>query len=440
MSVETAPTGVRDTTFSPWRAEASHGRVRLRTLVLLRWLAIAGQSAALVFVYFGLGFDFPIVLAGMVVGASIWLNVAVLILFRSGRRLSNREASLYLGFDLLNLSILLYLTGGLQNPFSLLMMVPVTISATILDERSTLGLGLLAIVCVIVLTEWHLPLPFGEPGLQLPQLYLLGIETALILGMVFIAVYAWRVAAEARRMSQALTATQMALAREQKMAAVGALAAAAAHELGTPLGTITLVAKEMMRELPADSPLGPDMALLRTEVARCREILAQLSRRPDAPGDNPFERVSLPVLAEEVAAANRERRPETDFLVEATGDGPAPLVDRGPELLHALGNLIDNAGRHAESQVEVVATWTADRVELMVRDDGPGFPPEILAVIGEPYVTTRAPGEGMGLGVFIAKTLLEHTGAEVIIGNRSEGGAEVAIVWGRAILERVGGR
>lgn len=239
-------------------------------------------------------------------------------------------------------------------------------------------------------------------------------------------------------MSQALIATQLALSREQRMAAVGALAAAAAHELGTPLGTIAVVTKEIARELPPDSPLEADMALLRTEVLRCREILSQLSRRPDLKGDSTFDRVTLPVVAEEVAAQHRDRR--ADIVVEAAGEGPVPQVDRGPELLHALGNLIDNAARHAESRVDVVITWTDERVELMVRDDGPGFPPEILAVIGEPYVTTRVEGEGMGLGVFIAKTLLEHTGAEVSFGNRNEGGAEVAVAWTRAILERAGGR
>jgi two-component system sensor histidine kinase RegB len=411
------------------------GRVRLRTLLTLRWLAVGGQTVALVAVYFGLGFHFPILPAAAAIGASVCLNITLEVLFPTTKRLTDLEASLYLGYDLVQLAVLLYLTGGLENPFALLIMVPVTISATILGRGSTIGLGVLAVSLISVLAQLHEPLPWARPALVLPPLYVAGIWTALTLGMIFVAVYAWRVAAEARRMSEALTATEMALAREQRLSAVGGLAAAAAHELGTPLGTIAVVAKELAHEFPSDSPLANDLELLQTQVRRCREILSQLSRRPDdafADRDSPYSVMPFSALIEESAAPYRggPRPVEIDILA----DGGEPRVGRSPEIIHALGNLVDNALRYTETEVEILVDWTADRVIVRVRDDGPGFDPEILALLGEPYVTTRD-GEGMGLGVFIAKTLLEHTGARVQFANRSPKGAEVAIHWSRSILE-----
>ena len=411
------------------------GRVRLRTLLTLRWLAVVGQTLALVFVYFGLGFTFPLLPAAVAVGASVWLNVMLEVLFPSTKRLGDVEATLYLGYDIVQLSALLYLTGGLGNPFALLIIVPVTISATILGRASTIGLGVLAIACITFLALRHEPLPWGTPGFLLPSLYVGGLWAALGTGMVFVAVYAWRVAAEARRMSEALTATEMALAREQRLSAVGGLAAAAAHELGTPLGTIAVVAKELAHEIPAGGAAAADLELLQSQVQRCREILSQLSRRPDdsfADRESPYSVLPLSALIEEAAAPYRGgRRPVEIDIIPETDE---PHVARSPEIVHAIGNLVDNALRYATREVEILIDWTDERVEILVRDDGAGFEPEILALLGEPYVTTRD-GEGMGLGVFIAKTLLEHTGARVHFANRAPRGAEVAISWSRTILE-----
>ncbi len=411
------------------------GRVRLGTLLALRWLAVGGQAVALVVTYFGLGFPFSILPAAAAVAASALLNLTVELRFPSTKRLTDREASLYLGYDLVQLAALLYLTGGLENPFALLIIVPVTISATILGRGATISLGCLALACIAVLAQTHDPLPWSGAGFALPPLYVTGIWVALSLGMGLIAVYAWRVAAEARRMSDALTATEMALAREQRLSAVGGLAAAAAHELGTPLGTIAVVAKELAHEFPPGSPLAQDIELLQTQARRCRDILSQLTRRPDdsfADTESPYSVLPFSALVDEAAAPYRGgRRPiEIDILPETE----EPLIARSPEIVHALGNLIDNALRYCTTEVEIVLDWTADRVFALVRDDGEGFDPDILAVLGEPYVTTRD-GEGMGLGVFIAKTLLEHTGARVKFASRVPAGAQVAIEWTRAILE-----
>ena len=258
-----------------WRG-GFDGRVRLRTLVLIRWIAVIGQLLALLFVQFGLAFRVPLAAGLAVVGVSVLLNLVLTLIYPASARLSDRGAAAYLAFDIVQLAVLLGLTGGLENPFALLILVPVTISATILSLLSTGALGLVVLICVAALDFRHLPLPWGAQALTLPGLYVAGTAAALLLGTAFIATYVWQVAAEARRMTDALAATQMALAREQQLSALGGLAAAAAHELGTPLGTITLVAKELSREVTAGSPLAEDVALLSSQAERCREILTRL--------------------------------------------------------------------------------------------------------------------------------------------------------------------
>jgi len=410
------------------------GRLRLRTLVLIRWIALIGQAFALLLVHYSLGFDLPIVLALVVVGLSAAVNV-VAGLRQPGRTLlRDRSAAAYLAFDLLQLTALLYLTGGLKNPFALLILAPVTIAAVSLSRRSIILLCALAAVCTTALALWHMPLPWGDSGFVLPTTYVVGTWTAVLVGVLFMAAYAGSIAEQMRRMDEALTATQLALAREQRVSALGALAAAAAHELGSPLSTIAVTAGELAREVPGDGPLATDIELLRSESARCREILARLAQRPPGePGDAwPFSRVPLSALVEDAA------RPYTAELaplaLEAVSlDGSAePEAVRRPEFIHGLGNLIHNALQFAQSRATVRTEWDADRVRVAVLDDGRGFAPAVLDRLGEPYISSRARGGGhMGLGVFIAVTLLEQTGATLSFANRRGGGARVEITWAR---------
>ncbi|MCW5752357.1 MAG: ActS/PrrB/RegB family redox-sensitive histidine kinase, partial [Alphaproteobacteria bacterium] len=275
------------------------GRLRLRTLVTIRWIALVGQALALLFVHFGLGFQVPLTPALLIVACYLAFNLAIFLIYPSAHRLDDRSAASQLALDVLQLALLLFLTGGLKNPFALLLLVPVTISATILSLVSTVGLALLVLALVTLLAFLHLPLPWGEPGIMLPDLYVAGTWTALVLGMGFVAIYAWQVAAEARRMADALAATQLVLAREQQLSALGGLAAAAAHELGTPLGTIVLVAKELLRELPPGSPFVEDVRLLSSQAERCREILAQLSQRRPVEDQAAIARLPIGALVEE---------------------------------------------------------------------------------------------------------------------------------------------
>jgi len=410
------------------------GPVRLQTLVLIRWIAVTGQAVAILLVHYGLAFELPLMPSLLVVGASVLLNVVLFVFYPASTRLSDAGAAGYLGFDLVQLAVLLYLTGGLENPFCLLIMVPVTISATILSLRSTLWLGALALLSVTLLLVAHRPLPWDASRLAVPPLYQAATWSALVLGTLFLAVYAWQVAAEGRRMQEALAAAHGALAREQRLSALGSLAAAAAHELGTPLGTIALVAKELTRELPPGTPLADDAALLLSQAQRCREILARFARRPEAAeGGDVFSYPLLAALVEAAAAPHRNAGVTLDIV---TPQGDQPVVARRPEIIHGLGNLIENAVDFAATRVTVALVWDRHNIEIDIDDDGPGFNVDILSSLGDPYTTSRPDAGGMGLGVFIAKTLLEHTGATVRFENRPGGGAGVAIVWPRAVLER----
>ncbi|MFN4164448.1 MAG: ActS/PrrB/RegB family redox-sensitive histidine kinase [Ferrovibrio sp.] len=412
------------------------GRVRLQTLVLLRWIAIVGQLLAILFVHFGLNFRLPLLPALGIVGVSALLNILLFVVYPTAKRLSEIGAAGYLAFDLLQLGLLLFLTGGIDNPFALLILVPVTVSATILTLRSTVLLGLVAFTLAVLLTLYHLPLPWSDPAaLAMPPLYRWGHLMALVLGTLFIAAYAWQVAEEARRMSDALAATQLALAQEQQVSALGSLAAAAAHELGSPLGTIAVVVKELGRDTPADNPIAEDLALLQSQVERCRDILARLSRRPSANADaEAFSDLGIANLIE--VAAQPWRRANIDFAVTLNGAGTAPNLPRRPEIIHGLSNLLQNAMEFARTRVTVEVGWDDKQIRLLILDDGPGMNVDILSALGEPYVTSRPDSGGMGLGVFIAMNLLRRSGAGVTFANRPGGGTQVAVIWPREILVR----
>ena len=412
------------------------GRVSLRTLTFIRWVAIAGQLAALLIVRYGLGFDLPLVPALAVVGASVVLNLLVSVRRPVRGRLRDTEAALYLAFDVVQLTALLYLTGGLNNPFALMILAPITVSATVLTRRSTLALCILAVVCATAIGVRHHPLPWTGAGLDLPFLYNAGIWAAVVLGSVFAAAYAGSVAEEGRRMSDALSATQLALAREQRLSALGALAAAAAHELGSPLATIAVTTKELAREVPADSPFADDIQILQVESDRCRDILAKLTRRgaADDEDESPFSVMPVSALVEALAAPHRSDDVALVFDARGTENVAEPPAMRSPELVHGLGNIIQNAVQFARRAVHIETVWGTDTVRVTVRDDGPGFLPATLDRIGEPYVSTRGQtGEHMGLGIFIAQVLLEQTGAVLQFGNNR--GAEVGVVWPRTRLE-----
>ncbi len=344
------------------------------------------------------------------------------------------------------MAVLLFLTGGIQNPFIVLIVAPVTVSAATLPGRNTILLGAIALALTALLVLVHLPLPWSEVGRpELPQLYLLGFFAAVVACTIFLAVYAWRLSHEARQMSVALTATELVLAREQQLHALDGLAAAAAHELGTPLGTIILVSKELGKNLAEDSPLVEDIGLMRSQAERCREILQKLTNRPT--GQDPMHlHVTLSQIVDEAADPHRNGRVKITYRLapnEEAVNKAEPHGERNPGLIYGLGNLIENAADFAETEVVVQANWGGGQVVIEIIDDGPGFAPDVIDHVGEPYVTTRPSSKGtgdqtgLGLGFFIAKTLLERTGATLEFDNRQppEHGAVVRVIWPRGSFE-----
>jgi two-component system, sensor histidine kinase RegB len=412
--------------------------ISLRTLVLIRWIAIAGQALTILIVHYGLGFGLPLVPALAVVASSALLNLVLIVLRQWAARLGERDAALYLGYDIIQLAVLLYLTGGLQNPFAILILAPVTVAATILSRRAVIALSVLAIAAISVLALWHMPLPWRAEPLVFPPELVLGIWIALVLATVFIGAYTWSVAQGARRLRDAVAATQLALAREQRLSAVGALAAAAAHELGSPLATIAVVAKELARELPEDSPHAEDAALLLSQSERCRRILAELAHQPEEDGGSLYTRLPISALAEAAAAPYRDQGVRVILATAGEPAGEEPLVRRSPEIMHGLNNLIQNAVQFAAREVSVTTFWDPATVTVEIDDDGPGFPLHLLGRLGEPYLSTRSGvTDHMGLGIFIAQSLLERSGAKLAFDNLGDGGAHVAISWNRANLEAV---
>lgn len=435
----------------PPRAEAlrsvgaAFGRTRLRTLVSLRWMAIAGQAGAVLFVHYMLGFELPLAACLAAVGASAWLNVALMAVFPSQHLSSPAETAGQLAFDTVQLSVLIGLTGGLQNPFLLMILAPVTVGASRLLPAYSGALALLALVCCGGMFLWGLDLPWREDQeFDIPPLYQAGQLAAVAIGLIFFTVSAWRTARDEARLVSALDAVQAVLAREQQLSALGALAAATAHELGTPLATIHLAAKEAGRSVKPGHPAREDVELIIEQSERCRMILKQISQRRHMT-DAAMARATLPSLIEEAAEPHRGTgihiQCSCSPLAGGGGmDDRAPEVIRKPEILHALGAFIENAASFAAKEVSVNARWSADEVRVYVTDDGPGFAPSVMAKLGEPYFSERRieqRGGGMGLGFFIACTLLERTGARVTPYNRQfpAKGAVVRIVWPRSAIE-----
>ena len=425
-------------------------RVRLRTLILLRWMAITGQITAIFVAQYAYQVHLPLVLCYTTIGILMLANLVSVFLFPENPRLSEGQALLTLLFDLSQLSVLIFLTGGLTNPFALLVLAPVTVSATALDLRTTVVLGAAAIAMVTLNALFHLPLRLGDGSvLAVPGLFGFGFWAAIVIGILFLGVYARRVATEMRSMSDALLATQMALAREQKLTDLGGVVAAAAHELGTPLATIKLISTELMDELADRPDQRDDARLIHDQANRCRDILRSMGRA--GKDDRLLRQAALGVVLREAAEPHLSRGKRVTFHLHPAPGGTLrePVILRSPEVIHGLRNLIQNAVDFSRSAVWIDGEWGARSLLVRITDDGEGFPVQVIGRIGEPFVRQRRTAqdlarrpeyEGMGLGLFIAKTLLERSGAELRFSNgldpfltREENpercGAIVELVW-----------
>ena len=416
-------------------------RLRVGTLVRLRWIAAAGQIAALLVAGLALHIAFPFGAAALSVALLLGFNAFLRLRFSPAKRLEEKTTTYILAVDIGQLAVLLYLTGGIANPFAMLLLAPTMISAVSQTWVETGKLLTLAILCAGVVTIWRLPLQMADGTLlDPPAIEKGGFLLAIVVSAAFVAVYGGQVAKEARQLAGALAATEMILARAQHLSQLDGLAAAAAHEFGTPLATLTVIVHELANQPEVALLCGEDLSLARQELTRCRAILGQLSIA-NRVASEPFDRVELEALLEEVAAPHRLQ--DIDIDTRAQGPEPRPLCARNPALLYGLGNLAENAVAFAEAQVTVEANWGRDRVEIAIEDDGPGFPAAVLQRLGEPYISDRTAARqsdaeaGLGLGLFIAKALLERTGAELKIGNLPwpRQGARAVVSWPRRLFE-----
>jgi two-component system sensor histidine kinase RegB len=417
-------------------------QVRLDTILRLRWLAVLGQLTAIFIVEQGLQFDVEVVPCLAIVGFSALLNLVLQVWFNPMERLEPSFAAALLAINIIELAGLLFFTGGLQNPFSFLFLAPVLISSTALPIRLTIALGMLAVACASVLVFFYFPLPWdSDDPLVLPPIYLFGVWLSIVVAIGVTSLYAFQVAEEARKLSDALAATELVLAREQHLTQLDGLAAAAAHELGTPLSTIFLISRELEQGLKDKQQLAADIRTLREQTQRCRDILAKITQLSSSGA--PFDRMPLSTLIEETVAPHRDFGVAIKVRIAVSGT-PEPAGTRNPAIIYGVGNILENAVDFARNSVEVNAWWDADTVEIVISDDGPGIAPDLLKRIGEPYLSRRHDGEegqgarsGLGLGVFIARTLLERTGAKVSFANRvfPDHGAVVQIVWPRSRFE-----
>ncbi|MDO5603791.1 MAG: ActS/PrrB/RegB family redox-sensitive histidine kinase [Paracoccus sp. (in: a-proteobacteria)] len=426
------PSGPMAGAAHPPRAEA----IRRRTLVLLRWVALGGQVIAIVLalvigVRFGAGAALGVVAAGAAL--NLWTTL-------SPARVTTTGATWQLVFDLAQLSVLIGLTGGLSNPFALLVLAPVTIAATALDNRRTLQIGVATVVMILLAAWLAVPLRHDTLDLVMPPALQLAHLAAILIGVVFFALYSGRVADELSTISDALLVTQLALAREQRLQYLGGVVAAAAHELGTPLATIKLIASELHDELaealPGRIDLAEDAAALSLSADRCRDILRSMGRA--GKDDLKLRAAPLRAVLDEAAAPHADR----GIGITLPPPAPQPVILRDPGVIHGLRNIIQNAVDFAHAEVRIETGQDAGLLWLRIRDDGPGFSPAMLGRLADPFPIGRRGGdhrpgyEGMGLGLFIARTLLEASGATLGFRN-AEPGAEVTVSWpmGRIIAD-----
>ena len=403
-----------------------------KTLVFLRWIATLGQIIAINLVFFVLKLEFPITLAYIIIFAGLITNLFLQFGIKS-IQLKDFYASIFLIYDLIQLSFLLYLTGGISNPFSILLIVPAIVSSTFLSVGTTTILGFLTISLLFFLTVFHYPLPgLSEYAFIFPKYYIVGLFIAIIIGLIFLSYFGVRFAGETKKRSEALNKLQEMISKEYELESLGGQAAAAAHSLGTPLATISVVATELKKEIGNNQNYSKDIDLLISQTRRCSEILKKISKK-QIKEDQFFSFVKLEDLLEEIIISFKETSSKKISLTSAD-DKNKINIKRSPEIIYGLRNFIGNAVKFSKSEVSIILESDEKTIEIIINDNGPGFPEDVKTVLGEPYIKSKSQevssNAGLGLGTFLGKTLLEKQHAILSFSkDRKLGGASVKISW-----------
>jgi len=418
--------------FSEFFSSKDNIQLDKKTLVILRWIAIIGQYISVSIVFFILNFELPFVYCSLIILLGIITNFYLQFVERANQ-LSNIKSFLYLLYDVIQLSMLLFLTGGVTNPFIILLSIPAIVSSTFLSLRSTVNLTIITIIILIVLTINHFPLPhFEELHFHVPNYYLYAIPTSIIIGLIFLTYFGTRFGLESRKRTEALNRLELILAKEHELESIGLQAAAAAHSLGTPLSTISVVAKELEKEIGNNPQYSKDINLLLSQTKRCSEILKKLSQ-DQLLEDNFLNNIKIGELLDEVVRSFSEISEKKILLIKGQNELD-PQIDRTLEITYGLRNFIGNAVKYSNSHVEIDLKSNDIITEVKISDDGPGFSEDVKYVLGEPYIRSKnkiiSSKSGLGLGTFIGKTLLERMKANVQFGNSTKlNGAMVTIKW-----------
>ena len=402
------------------------------TLTILRYIAIFGQFFAINFVFFYLKLEFPIIESYIIVFLGLATNLFLQFKIRVNQ-LKDTYASFFLLYDLIQLSALLYLTGGILNPFSFLLIIPTIVSSTFLSMGTTIILGVITSFMLFLLGHFYIPLPgMDETIFYVPNFYKFGLLTSILIGLIFLSYFGIRFSGETKKRSEALNKLQEVIAKEYVLESLGGQAAAAAHSLGTPLATISVVAKELKKEIGNNKEISKDVDLLISQTKRCSEILKQISKK-QIEEDNFLSSIRIEDLLEEIVNSFRETSSKhIDLLTDE--DQNKINIQRTPELIYGLRNFIGNAIKFSKSKVQINLKSNDKIIEIKIHDDGPGIPEDIINKIGEPYIKSKSKelssNSGLGLGTFLGKTLLERQGANLQFKrNNKLGGALVIINW-----------
>ena len=402
------------------------------TLTALRYIAIFGQFIAINIVYYYLKLEFPINESYVVIFFGLLTNLFLQFRIKVNQ-LKDTYASFFLLYDLIQLSILLYLTGGIFNPFSFLLIIPAIVSSTFLSMGTTITLSIITSFFLFLLSHFYLPLPGVDANIfNVPNFYKFGILASILIGLVFLSYFGIRFSGETKKRSEALNKLQEVIAKEYELESLGGQAAAAAHSLGTPLATISVVAKELKKEIGSNKEISKDIDLLISQTKRCSEILKKISKK-QIEEDSFINLIKLEDLLEEIITSFKETSSKKIVLLNKN-DQNKINIQRTPEIIYGLRNFIGNAVKFSKSKIEVNLESDKKMIKIEINDDGPGIPEDIINIIGEPYIKSKSielsSNSGLGLGTFLGKTLLERQGANLKFKSNSNlGGALVVISW-----------
>ena len=406
-------------------------RITLETLINIRWIAILGQFFTVSFVYYGLKFEFPYYIALILIFLSAIINVYLEVSKKKFLTIDNFAATVSIFYDLVQLVILLFMTGGLSNPFSILIIVPTTISVTYLSRGSSQFIVTCSIIFSTVIAFYHMPLPSPQNQiLDFPKYYEIGVWLALGIGIIFLGNYAYQLGRDNRIRSEALNKLEEELTNEKVVNSVGGIAAAAVHELATPLATISLVSKELQKQISKNNLAKDDINLLIEQSARCSSILKDIAEKRQE--DQFIAKVSPKELVNEIVfSVDNKFNKEINIINKSLNE--RIKMNKKTEISYAIRNFIENGIKFAKSQIEIEIDQSKKNTHITISDDGQGFQDDVISNLGQPYLKSEKVSKnkkGMGLGVFISKSLLERCNTKVSFQNKkNNSGAVIKITW-----------